>query len=116
MGSGHPLDEDESMLYESHPTITRDLLKTVPRMESIAEMIAHQLDDFPSQQLTSDIRLEDRTIVGSQMLRIAIDFDQLAFSGYDKEEAQEALQENAEAYDPRLLACLAQIQVPPAPR
>ena len=30
VGSGHPLDEDESMLYESHPTITRDLLKQCP--------------------------------------------------------------------------------------
>ena len=116
VGSGHPLEADEIELYESHPAITRDLIKTVPRMESIAEMIAHQLDDFPSQELSGDIRLEDRNIVGSQMLRIAIDFDQLVFSGFEKDEALAELQENASAYDPRLLSCLAKIEIPEPPR
>ena len=50
------------------------------------------------------------------MLRIAIDFDQLIFSGLFEDEAQEELQQNASAYDPRLLACLAQIKIPEAPR
>ena len=85
-------------------------------MESIAEMVARQLDDFPTQELSGDIRLEDRNIVGSQLLRIAIDFDQLVFSGLDKSEAEAELQQNAGDYDPRLLACLAQIEIPEAPR
>ena len=85
-------------------------------MESIAEMVAHQLDDFPTQELSGDIRLQDRNIVGSQLLRIAIDFDQLVFSGFDKSEAEAELQQNAGDYDPRLLACLAQIEIPEAPR
>ena len=116
VGSGHPLEQDETELYESHPAITRDLIKTVPRMESIAEMIAHQLDDFPTQELSGDIRLEDRNVVGSQLLRIAIDFDQLTFSGLEKSEAEAELQQNAGAYDPRLLACLTQIEIPEPPR
>ena len=116
VGSGHPLEDDELELFESHPALTRDLLKGVPRMESIAEMVARQMDDCQTEELTHDIRLEDRTIVGGQMLRIAIDFDQLMFEGMKRDEAEAQLQEDAEYYDPRLLACIPQLEIPEPPR
>jgi hypothetical protein len=116
VGSGDPLEEEELELYQGHPRLTRDLLKSVPRMESIAEMVDRQMDDFVKEELTSDIRLEDRTIVGGQLLRITIDYDQFLSMGQDRDTAESNLQENANFYDPRLLACIAQLEISEPPR
>jgi len=40
--TGKQLPAKEQALYNMHPSIASDLLKTIPRMESIAWMIAHQ--------------------------------------------------------------------------
>jgi len=116
VGSGDSLEEEELELYQGHPRLTRDLLKSVPRMESITEMVDRQMDDFVKEELTSDIRLEDRTIVGGQLLRITIDYDQFLSMGQDRDTAEANLQENANFYDPRLLACIAQLEIAEPPR
>ena len=46
--SGQDLSPEEEAQYATHPRVAQDLLKNIPRMESIAWMIAHQFQPLPS--------------------------------------------------------------------
>lgn len=116
VSSGHDLDAEEQDLFQSHPALTRDLLKGIPRLESIAEMIALQMEDFSREEISEDIRLEDRTVLGGQLLRVAIDFDQALTRHGDRQQAESHLRLNAYAYDPRLLQGLTQLELKEPPR
>jgi hypothetical protein len=85
------------------------LLARIPRLEEVAEMVGNQHMDRPAQRGTDAIR------IGSGLLKVALDFDELVMRGT---EPAAALCEMGKrnVHDPRFLAALEQIQVQQAQR
>ncbi len=97
----------EQQLFSTHPVIGARLLKHIPRLELVAEMVAKQRDNVP--RLDFEGRLEDsqKAILGGQILKVAIAFDQQLNQGASEDEAITSLKENPNAYDPLLVETLA---------
>ena len=72
---GTPLFTEEKKLYMAHPEIGSNLLKNIPRLESTAEMIETQFNSDEPTDWEGDIRTMDRVSLGSQILKVASEFD-----------------------------------------
>ena len=72
---GKPLSAEEEKLYRAHPEIGSNLLKNIPRLETTAEMIEAQFNPDQRPQEGGDIRTMDRVSLGTQILKVASEFD-----------------------------------------
>src|SRR5262249_7758987 len=88
----------------SHPSIGRNLLANIPRLEPIARMIEAQQVRFAAM-LREDLR-QDPVALGGQMLRLALELDRLLVQGVSFRAALGELQRHKDEFEPRLLAAL----------
>ncbi|MCK5557321.1 MAG: response regulator, partial [Candidatus Hydrogenedentes bacterium] len=101
------LSDDEEKMFSSHPTVGAELLTHIPRLEPIARMIAEQqrpFEDYPSSEDLSE--QEPTTVLGSQILKVALDFDQLIAQGMSCGEAASVLSRRESDYNPKVVAAL----------
>jgi response regulator RpfG family c-di-GMP phosphodiesterase len=104
------LDAREQTILASQGQIGQKLLAQIPRMEEVAEMVGNQhLDRIEPGGTTEAVA------IGSRLLKIALDFDELAMRGTEPATALSAMG-NRGVYDPRFLAALEQVQVQQAER
>ena len=68
-----PLSNAEERAFKTYPHTGHDLLVNIPRLEEVAEVVAHQNDSFEEELASSDSRAED-VIVGAQILKVALDW------------------------------------------
>lgn len=107
-----PLSPNEQEIVSAHPTIAYNLLTQIPRLEAIARMIANQKNSFKSFATSDSLTDEDKIIhLGSQILKVVIDFDQLVMNGLTKMEALTSLSQRSSEYNPNLVAALASIHL-----
>ncbi len=108
--NNQPLLPEEQELYDTHPQITYNLLIRIPRLQVVAEIIAHQnyhFDDPPeSLEQTSDPALVKCC---AQILRVASDFDRLIYAGQSPQQAWYELTQRSGWYLPMLLEMLKQL-------
>lgn len=92
-----PLGAEEQQVYGMHPDIGASLISNIPRMAPVAELIAHQLDDY-----------SDNTPLGARILRVALAYDRLDQQGITAREAVDQLiaANTNNAYDPAVLDAL----------
>lgn len=103
LARGKELSHQETLLYQQYPSIGADMIRKIPRMEKVAEIIEHQehtFDDSASQTNPSTIPLESR------ILKVAIDLDALESSKHTKQQALDDLRTHAKKYDPTVLNAL----------
>lgn len=77
------LTAQEQTMLNNHPHIARKLIEKIPRLEIIAPMIEDQdkpYVDFPV--LPGSLFPKEPAVLGAQILKVAIDYDDLASSGY----------------------------------
>ncbi|MEG8946190.1 HD domain-containing phosphohydrolase [Rosettibacter firmus] len=98
---GMNLTEEEQKLFESHPKIGKKLLENIPRLETVAEIIAHQF--LNEHTFTSPFK--DEYMVAAKILNALIDFDFLTSTGKTEQEALELMKKNTK-YDPDILTAL----------
>jgi response regulator RpfG family c-di-GMP phosphodiesterase len=107
--SGQTLSEKEQALYDTHPKIASYLLKNIPRMESIAWMIAHQ-----NQPITveGDIRDRERAEMrmGAQLLQATLAFDGLVRKGSSRTEAASRIGRQYKDLDSRIPMALVEVE------
>lgn len=97
------LDKAESELVDKTPQIAYDLIKRIPRFESIAEMIKNQNKPFNQYPADND----DPVSIGGQMLKLAKDLDSLITSGMPQEEIKYMLIKDIDRnYNPHLTVTL----------
>lgn len=100
------LHGDEAKLFDRHPAIAAELLRNIPRLTDIADIIRLQNVRFdgrggnPGDPVGQDIPL------GARLLKVALDYDRLLTSGSDRPSALSALRERRGQYDPRLIEVL----------
>jgi len=106
MYHGRPLTPKESTMVESHPSIGRDLVANIPRLEPVAQIIAYQQKGFDGSGLPSDSPVGKELPLGARILKVALDYDALTWSGLGDVDAIVELRKRAGRYDPRVLAAV----------
>jgi response regulator RpfG family c-di-GMP phosphodiesterase len=107
---GHELSPAEEKVFLSHPQTARDLLRHIPRLEEIVEVIVHQNDFYLSNdKIPHDARAED-IVLGSNILKLSLDWDTLIFSGMSNDLAMAELNGRKGWYNPDALAALRNVE------
>jgi FixJ family two-component response regulator len=78
---GHPLNEEENKLYESHPEVAGKLLSQIPRLEDVAGMVAGQLKAPGKDLAGGNAETWNPKTIGAAILWTAVRFDQLVSQG-----------------------------------
>jgi response regulator RpfG family c-di-GMP phosphodiesterase len=105
---GRPLLPAESGQVARVPVLTDQLLGNIPRLEPVREILASQARRFDGADDPYG-RVKGTAIpVGARLLKLAEDLDTLEVSGQEPAQAIATLQERKGAYDPELLAALAE--------
>jgi response regulator RpfG family c-di-GMP phosphodiesterase len=103
---GQPLEAEETQVYMMHPFIASDLLKNIPRLESVAQIIAYQAKCFDGSGIPKDDKHGESIPLGGRILKVALDFDTLEAAGVAKPTAIKELKNRPGWYDPAILAAL----------
>jgi len=105
--AGQPLSEEERKIYSSHPSVGGGLLVNIPRLEQMARMIEGQQKPFGDYPAPENMTQEEATTaLGSQILKIALGFDELVVQGSRSKEALSTLRSRDNQYNPKLLSAL----------
>lgn len=100
---GITLSEDEMVMYNNHPIIGADMIKSIPRLEKVAEIIKYQLKNFDGTGFPYDNVSGEDIPLGSRIIRIAADFDNLISNGKSRDDALDELKRRPAFYDIDLL-------------
>lgn len=103
---GEILNADEQKLMASYPAIGKDLLKNLPRLETVAQIIGRQRDPLPDTALET----WDFITLSCQILRMVCDYDNLIISSKSKSKAFSILMQNKKAYSEKLLEIFIDIE------
>ena len=109
--TGQELNAEEDKMYQNHPLVGAELLEKIPRLETVAAIIAHQLIPYASFAEHTDI--DEDVCLGAQILKISIDFDALLHRGCKRSAALTQLQKRPAEYNPELLKLLTGIKLEP---
>ncbi len=111
--AGHELTGEEQEMYNNHPKIGANLLEKIPRLKTVVDIIARQLDTFSAleAEAAENGELAEEVLIGAQILKIAIDYDLLLFSGMKHIQAIQHLKKTEGVYNPKILAHLNDIKV-----
>lgn len=93
--AGEALSPEEEQIFLMHPAIAGNLLRNIPRLESVAEMVAEQ-----------ELPLAKNPNPGARMLKTALDYTDLVARGLDDVSALLALRQQPAVYDPKVVAAL----------
>ena len=104
---GRALSEQEQELCKESQELRNNLLKNIPRLEPITKLIEYIDWDFKSfSDLPNNITDYNKTILGAQILKIALAFDDLIIAGEVKQkELITTLEQTKGLYNPKILAC-----------
>ncbi len=103
---GKKLTEEEKQLYEMHPGVGNSLLKNIPRLSDIAQMILYQEKHYDGGGIPQDGVKGDDIPFGGRILKVALDFDLLQNRGLSKAETYKVLKSRKGIYDPKILKAL----------
>jgi response regulator RpfG family c-di-GMP phosphodiesterase len=103
---GKSLNLDEVRLLQAHPRVGADLLAHIPRLEAVAEIIAHQETRFHAAAGQPDGPSGERLPLGARVLKVALDFDKLTEAGASGFEALAEIRRRHGWYDDRVVDAL----------
>ncbi|MEE9296478.1 MAG: HD domain-containing phosphohydrolase [Phycisphaerae bacterium] len=106
MYHGRTLREEEVRMFEAHPAVGRDLVANIPRLENVAEIIAYQQKRFDGSSIPSDSLAGKDIPLGARILKVALDYDTLKWSGDTDIQVMVELRQRSGWYDPEVLADL----------
>ncbi len=98
---GKKLSLEDEKTFAAHPKIAADLLKSIPRLEPVANIIFNQ-NSHPPKSGGPNISIE------SQILKMAIDFDQQELICESSLHALNELKDNGQNYDAELFEALSE--------
>lgn len=101
-----PLSTEEDRIYDQHPFVASDLLRNIPRMQPVAEIIAYQDKYFDGSGVPHDRRSGDAIPLGARILKVALDFDAMESAGMPMITALAELRQRHGWYDPSALEAL----------
>jgi len=106
----------ELAMFEAHPAVGEGLVRRIPRLDGVADIIAYQDKRFDGQGPPADGRAGADLPVGARVLKVALDFDHLVSLGHTPEEALGHLRHRAGWYDPAVVDALQRVVKEEIPR
>ncbi len=106
IAAGKEISKQEQQQFNKHPEIGARLLQHVPRFETIAAMVEQQNADPDKIEIDKVLTLEQKGILGGQILKVALAYDDCVSRGMDSEQAIGQLKQHPEKYDPALVQAL----------
>ncbi|WP_149497185.1 HD domain-containing phosphohydrolase [Roseiconus lacunae] len=100
--SGLPFNQEEESQFRHHPELASRLLRSIPRLDEVSEIIASQMVDDRSREALSP-ELERK----SQILRMALEFDFTELLSPSSLHALDEMRKTATKYDQDLFDALA---------
>jgi response regulator RpfG family c-di-GMP phosphodiesterase len=108
--AGQDLSDEEEKCFLSHPETARELLKHIPRLEDVIDIIVLQNDLYKNDdKLSRDSRPAD-VVLGGNILKLALDWDTLVSSGISNDLAMAEINGRTEWYHPDALAALRRVK------
>ena len=106
MYSGKELSEKDQKVYSSYLSVGSKLIANIPRLELVSKMIEGQ-EKTSKEQVHKGSGLKKYMIgMGSQILRVVVDFDKLMIKGHDFRSALIELRKQNNLYNPHVLNAL----------
>lgn len=103
---GKKLTSAETKTLNMNPMISADLIKNIPRMEQVAEIILYQNKRFDGTGQPDEKRWGKLIPLGSRILKVALDFDLLEAQGITKGDALAQMNDRTGWYDPEVMKAL----------
>ncbi len=107
---GQTLDPQEEAAVERLPELARRLLRHIPRLEPVLEILEHMDKPFEPERRDSKAPKGTELPIGSRLLRLALDYDTLENQGKIGRKAVEVLRGRQGRYDPEALEALARLR------
>ena len=105
---GNPVPESEEAAFSKHASLAQNMLMSIPRLESVAEIVAYQDQGFDGSGLPLTNSLRGKEIpLGARILKAASDFELAIKRSVDAPSALALLEEKLEQYDPQVIEGLA---------
>ena len=106
---GRDLTAEEQRMVKNSPKVGYDLISRIPRLEPVAEIIAHQ------ERLANTLYLPDESWIGtpaplgSRILNLALDFDELIEAKLSSSQAFTEIQRRGRRYEQVAVAALRKV-------
>ncbi|MCX6153829.1 MAG: response regulator [Candidatus Kapabacteria bacterium] len=100
------LGHEELKIFNSHPSLGRDLLKNIPKLESIAEAIFYQFRNYDGSDNHEIEVKHDAIPLIARILKVATDYEDYIKNGFSEGDALAKLQQFSDHYDPKILETL----------
>jgi len=107
--AGRDLSPQEQAQYIDHPLMAQELLKSIPRLESVAWMIAHQNRQLPVDWDIGDSEMREMRL-GAQILRATLAFDLYLRKHRSSVEAALTLKRRFDDLDLRIVDALVELE------
>jgi response regulator RpfG family c-di-GMP phosphodiesterase len=107
------LSEEEAKSFASHPDIGGRLIVGIPRLDTVAHMIARQQEPYAWAPWQQEPSKQDPVVIGGQILKVALGFDRLLSQGTPPKRALAELGKQGDEYCGHIVAALQDIEVRP---
>jgi response regulator RpfG family c-di-GMP phosphodiesterase len=104
--SDQSLPEASRPALHAHPSHGQKLLINIPRLEMVAKMVGLQQAPLPKPDLPADLLAWDPIMLGGQILKVVINFDQLVMGGQLPKAALLQMGRRVGEYAPGIVAAL----------
>jgi response regulator RpfG family c-di-GMP phosphodiesterase len=101
--SGNALNSSELLEYMGHPLLGADLIKAIPRMATVADILLYQHKHFDGTGFPADDRKGADLPMGCRILHLVLAYDDLKNQGWSDASIYEKLRRQAVLYDPSVL-------------
>jgi len=106
------LNDNEKQMFFEYPKIGASLIKEIPRMEFVAQIIERQLWDYQNFPVTETLTDEQKLVhLGAQILRCVLSFDEKISRGLTQDAVVAILERKAFRYNPRVVALLKNLKI-----
>jgi response regulator RpfG family c-di-GMP phosphodiesterase len=108
---GDHLTPEDRARFGAHPEVARALLANIPRLEPIGWMISQQLVTGIGQGADKlQPNRPDDIVLGAEILKLAVAFDNLRMKGLSDEDAIARLHDRRREFGPGLIEALAEMK------
>ena len=104
--AGADLSDADRQRYEVHAALAHELLSNIPRLETVASMIARQHEPLDPPRTAQPVAMRDPAEIGSALLHTAIELERLVARGLSEGEALAAMRKRAKQFDAVILTAL----------
>jgi response regulator RpfG family c-di-GMP phosphodiesterase len=112
LDTGRPLNEDEQDMVNRVPSVSEQLIATIPRLEGVAKAIGMQQARYDAANAKPGSPAGKEIPLAARMLHVATDFDMLTSGRVPAVTAIAQLRKKPGVYDPEVLDVLAKCYTP----